>query len=239
MSSNFVVKARNFEGPLDLLLELIEEHKLSISEISLATISDEYIHYLEIIGVHNRESLSQFISVAATLMLIKSRTLLPELALTEEEEGNIDELEQRLRAYAEIKEASKKIESLFLVSPLFHTKHNPIMVPVFTPDNIVTKELLRECIITILHELPKQDILPEAKVKRTLDIKDIIENLVERVRNQMKIPFSSLISDKEVSERKSLIVVHFLALLELMKFGNISVGQTEEFGEIMIESQQL
>jgi len=239
MSNNFVVKARNFEGPFELLLELIEEHKLSISEISLATISDEYIHYLEIIGVRNRESLSQFISVAATLMLIKSRTLLPELVLTEEEEGNIDELEQRLRAYAEIKEASKKIESLFLVSPLFHTKHNPITVPVFTPDNIATKELLRECITTILHELPKQDILPEAKVKRTLDIKDIIENLVERVRNQMKIPFSSLISDKEVSERKSLIVVHFLALLELMKFGTISVGQTEEFGEIMIESQQL
>lgn len=239
MSSDFVVKARNFEGPLDLLLELIEEHKLSISEISLAIISDEYIHYLEIIGVRDRESLSQFISVAATLMLIKSRTLLPELALTEEEEGNIDELEQRLRAYAEIKEASKKIESLFLVSPLFHTKHNPVVVPVFTPDSFVTKELLRACITTILHELPKQDILPEAKVKRTLDIKDIIENLVERVRNQMKIPFSSLISDKDVSERKSLIVIHFLALLELMKYGTISVGQNEEFGEIMIESQQI
>jgi len=239
MPSDFVVKARNFEGPLELLLELIEEHKLSVNELSLATISDEYIHYLEIIGVRDRESLSQFISVAATLMLIKSRTLLPELALTEEEEGNIDELEQRLRAYAEIKEASKKIESLFLVSPLFHTKHSPRVIPVFTPDNAITKELLRTCITTILHELPKQDTLPEAKVKRTLDIKDIIESLLERVRTQMKIPFSSLISDKEVSERKSLIVVHFLALLELMKYGTISVGQNEEFGEIMIESQQI
>ena len=239
MPSDFVVKARDFEGPLDLLLELIEEHKLSISEISLATISDEYIHYLEIIGVRDRESLSQFISVAATLMLIKSRTLLPGLALTEEEEGNIDELEQRLRAYAEIKEASKKIDSLFLVSPLFHTKHAPTIIPVFTPDISITRALLHECITKILHELPKQDVLPEAKVKRTLDIKDIIESLVERVRTQMKIPFSSLISDKEVSERKSLIVVHFLALLELMKYGTISVGQSEEFGEIMIESQQI
>lgn len=239
MSSDFVVKARDFEGPLELLLELIEEHKLSINEVSLSTISDEYIRYLETIGVRDRESLSQFISVAATLMLIKSRTLLPGLALTEEEEGNIDELEQRLRAYAEIKEASKKIESLFLVSPLFHTKHTPVVIPVFTPDKQVTQELLRECIIKILHELPKQESHPEAKVKRTLDIKDIIESLVERVHGQMKVPFSSLISDKEISERKSLIVVHFLALLELMKYGTISVGQNEEFGEIMIESQQI
>lgn len=239
MSSDFVVKARDFEGPLDLLLELIEEHKLSVNELSLSTISDEYIRYLETIGVRDRESLSQFISVAATLMLIKSRTLLPEIALTEEEEGNICELEQRLRAYAEIKEASKKIESLFLKFPLFHTKHSPVSIPVFTPDYSVTQRLLHQCINTILHELPKQDNLPEAKVKRTLDIKDVIESLVERVRSHMKVPFSSLISDKEVSERKSLIVVHFLALLELMKYGSISVGQTEEFGEIMIESQQI
>ncbi len=239
MSSDFVVKARDFEGPLELLLELIEEHKLSVNEVSLATISDEYIRYLETIGIRDRESLSQFIAVAATLMLIKSRTLLPELALTEEEEGSIDELEQRLRAYAEIKEASKKIDSLFLKFPLFHTKHSPRTVPVFTPDASITQVLLQECINTILHELPKQDALPEAKVKRTLDIKDVIESLVARVRGQMKVPFSSLISDKEVSERKSLIVIHFLALLELMKYGTISVGQTEEFGEIMLESQSI
>lgn len=237
MNSDFVVKARNFEGPLDLLLELIEEHKLSINEVSLATISDEYIRYLEVIGIKDRESLSQFISVAATLMLIKSRTLLPELALTQEEEGNIDELEQRLRAYAEIKESSKKIQELFLVTPLFHTRHSPLVVPVFTPDTITTKEVLRQCIVSVLHELPKQDIHPETKVKRTLDIKDVIESLVERVRLQMKVPFSSLISNKELGERKSLVVVHFLALLELMKYGSILVDQSEEFGEIMIESQ--
>lgn len=239
MPSDFVVKARDFEGPLELLLELIEEHKLSINEVSLSTISDEYIRYLETIGVKDRESLSQFISIAATLMLIKSRTLLPGLTLTEEEEGNIDELEQRLRAYAEIKDASKKIESLFLVSPLLHTKHTAVVTPIFTPDTQVTRELLRECITKLLHELPKQESHPEAKVKRTLDIKDVIESLVERVRGHMKVPFSSLISDKEVSERKSLIVVHFLALLELMKYGTIAVGQSEEFGEIMIESQNV
>ena len=239
MPSDFVVKARDFEGPLELLLELIEEHKLSVNEISLSTISDEYIRYLETIGVRDRESLSQFISVAATLMLIKSKTLLPGLVLTEEEEGNIDELEQRLRAYAEVKEASKKIEKLFLVSPLFHTGHTSVVVPIFTPDKQVTQELLRECITKLLHELPKQELHPEAKVKRTLDIKDVIESLVERVRGHMKVPFSSLISNKEVSERKSLIVVHFLALLELMKYGTLLVGQSEEFGEIMIESQNV
>ena len=126
-----------------------------------------------------------------------------------------------------------------MVSPLFHTKHTGVVIPIFTPDKQVTRELLRECVTKLLHELPKQELHPEAEVKRTLDIKDVIESLVERVRGHMKVPFSSLISDKEVSERKSLIVVHFLALLELMKYGTISVGQSEEFGEIMIESQNV
>lgn len=239
MSSDFVVKARDFEGPLEILLELIEGHKLSINEVSLATISDEYIRFLETIGVRDRESLSQFISVAATLMLIKSRTLLPNLTLTEEEEGSIDELEQRLRAYAEIKEASKHIERNFLRSPLFHTKHSPTILPIFTPDKTLTKAVLRECIVSVLHELPKQESHPEARVQKTLDIKDVIESLVERVRNQMKLPFSSLISNKEIAERKSVIVVHFLALLELMKHGTVAVDQDKEFGEIMIESQHV
>lgn len=238
MSSDFVVKARNFEGPLDLLLELIEEHKLSINEVSLATISDEYIRYLEVIGIKDRESLSQFISVAATLMVIKSRTLLPELTLTQEEEGNIDELEQRLRAYAEIKEASKKIQDLFLSSPLFHTHHKPTITPLFTPDASITKSSIHACIQSLLNELPKQEIHPQARVKRVLDIKDIIESLVQRIRTQIKLPFSSLISGKELEEKKSFIVVHFLALLELMKYGEISVDQDNEFGEIMIESTE-
>lgn len=236
--SDFVVKARDFEGPLDLLLELIEERKLSINEVSLASISDEYIRYLETVGVRDRESLSQFISVAATLMLIKSRSLLPELALTEEEEGSIDDLEKRLRVYAEIKSGSQIIARLFQKKQLFKTHFSPHYTPIFTPDSTITQELLKECVLSMLRELPKQESHPEAKVRRTLDIKDIIESLVDRVRMHMKISFSELVSTKELHEKKTLIVVHFLALLELLKLGGIQASQTEEFGEIMIESEQ-
>lgn len=237
--SDFVVKARDFEGPLELLLQLIEEHKLSINEVSLAKISDEYIRYLENVGIRDRESLSQFISVAATLMLIKSRSLLPELVLTEEEEGNIDELEQRLVAYAEIKKGADTISELFQVRPLYTSLFIPSPVVVFTPDTAVSQDVLRTCITTLLHELPKQESHPEAKVKRTLDIKDVIETLLSRVRAHMSIPFSKLLTDTELHERKNLIVIHFLALLEILKYGEITAQQNEEFGEIMIKSEQV
>lgn len=237
MEGAFIVKATDFEGPLDLLLELIESHKFSINQVSLSLITDEYIQFLETVGVRDRDALSQFISVAATLMLIKSRTLLPELMLTEEEEGNIDELERRLLAYAEVRELTKNINTRFNVAPRFGTKHTPRRVPIFTPDVHVTKPSMYQTLLTLLTALPVQEILPETRVRKTIDIKDVMENLIGRIRSQMKISFARLVDGSDIVERKTSIVVHFLALLELMKLGNMDVSQEESFSDIMIESQ--
>ena len=237
MEGAFIVKASDFEGPLDVLLELIESHKFSINQVSLSLITDEYIQFLETVGVRDRESLSQFISIAATLMLIKSRTLLPELMLTEEEEGNIDELERRLLAYAEIRALTKNISTRFNVAPRFGTKYVSVRIAIFTPDIHVTKSSMYQTLLTLLTALPAQEILPETRVLKTIDIKDVMENLMERIQSQIKISFARLVEGGDIVERKTSIVVHFLALLELMKLGTMDVSQEESFSDIMIESQ--
>lgn len=232
----FIVRASDFEGPLELLLDLIENRKMSINQVSLAIITEEYVHFLETVGVHDRESLSHFIAVAATLMLIKSRTLLPGLALTEEEEGNIDELERRLRAYAEIRECTKKISELYNVTPRFGTKRTPIRMPVFMPDQETNIHVLVQLATTLISAIPMQEILPEVKVSRSIDMRDVMESLVDRIRTQMNTSFAYLVETSEIKERKISIVVHFLALLELMKLGTMNVSQDVAFNDILIQT---
>src|SRR5574343_317549 len=102
----FQLKTESFEGPLELLLSLIEDKKLHVSEISLAQVTEEYLQYLgnftEVPGEQRVTTLSdrsQFVAVAATLILIKARSLLPTMELSDEETESIDDLTERLRLY--------------------------------------------------------------------------------------------------------------------------------------------
>src|ERR1035437_2753511 len=109
----FTIKTQSFEGPLDLLLDLIEKRKLFINDISLAQVTDDFIsHIKQGTGVSMGES-AHFILVASTLLLIKSKSLLPDLNLTDEEQGDISDLERRLKMYKCIKEASVHVRRLF------------------------------------------------------------------------------------------------------------------------------
>ena len=115
--NTYKVKTGSFEGPLELLLSLIEERKLFVNEISLAEVTNDYIaHIRSFSDMENGKRIadvSYFILIASTLILIKSKSLLPSLSLNEEEEANITDLEQRLRLYQIIKTASIDIKSNF------------------------------------------------------------------------------------------------------------------------------
>ncbi|MDE2172553.1 MAG: segregation/condensation protein A, partial [Patescibacteria group bacterium] len=101
----FTVKTQTFEGPLDLLLDLIEKRKFFISDISLAKVTDDFITHIKQFENMPMGESAHFILVASTLLLIKSKSLLPELALSVEEQGDIRDLETRLKIYKRIKEA--------------------------------------------------------------------------------------------------------------------------------------
>jgi segregation and condensation protein A len=105
----YKVKIEQFEGPLDLLLSLIEEQKLDIVKLSLATVTDQYLEHIKNNKEIHLENLSDFLSVAAKLILIKSKALLPLLKLTDEEEEEIEDLTEKLKEYKKFKEVSLKI----------------------------------------------------------------------------------------------------------------------------------
>jgi segregation and condensation protein A len=109
----YVVKAGSFEGPLEVLLDLIEARKLFINEISLASVTNEYLSYVRTLGGKNLPDATDFVVVAATLVLIKSRSLLPNLELTVDEKEKIIDLEARLKMYALVREIGEDIKTRF------------------------------------------------------------------------------------------------------------------------------
>jgi chromatin segregation and condensation protein Rec8/ScpA/Scc1 (kleisin family) len=134
----YSVKTPVFEGPLDLLLDLIEKRKLFVSDVSLSQVTDDFIAYIESHEEFPISESAEFIVVASTLMLLKSRSLLPSLELTEEEEGSIEDLERRLKIYARVKELSVEIRKIFGKQIIFEKLPSKKEVIVFSPDKKTT-----------------------------------------------------------------------------------------------------
>lgn len=225
-----------YEGPLELLLELIEKRKLLINDISLAQVADLYIA-----RVNNMEELpvgetADFVALAATLLLIKSRSLLPSLALTDEESHDIKELEYRLALYQLVKEASGGIRKAFGSSVLYEGER-PEAEPVFVPDLRLTPETLLEAARVLMQGFPQALELPKVNVKKIVSLEEMIGQLHERVSTAMRLSF------KEFSgfgkRERAEVVVSFLALLELVKQGILKATQDKEFGDITLESDSV
>jgi len=128
---SYIVKARHcenrekiFEGPLDLLLDLIERQKLKITEVSLAEVADQFLAYLEKADNIELGQLADFLAVASKLILIKSKALLPMLELTEEEEEDIEELKWRLEEYKKFKKAAAKIGAIDREGKMFYSRQS-------------------------------------------------------------------------------------------------------------------
>ncbi|MDO8430453.1 MAG: segregation/condensation protein A, partial [Candidatus Taylorbacteria bacterium] len=133
MPDAFKIKTPDFEGPLDLLLNLVEKRKLFINDISLSQVTDDFIAYIQSFPAMPIADSAQFILIASTLLLIKSKSLLPSLTLTEEEEEGIHDLETRLKIYQRIKDASVNIKDLFGKKIFFSQSQSRSIEPIFSP----------------------------------------------------------------------------------------------------------
>lgn len=235
----FTVKLDRFEGPYMKLLELIEERKLSITEISLVSVADEYIAYIKALGEKNLIDMSQFVVVASTLMLMKAKSLLPGVTYTEEEEKQVHDLEYKLELYALLADASQKIKSVHKKKPLFSRERISYKdEAVFVPDSRVTKEMLQSIAELTLATfvLPKQ--LVKVAVETALRIEHVIESLLTRVRSMQSVSLQSLAEGaKTVEERKKLLIVNFIALLELVRSGAIMAEQSADGGDISLSNK--
>lgn len=233
----FTVKLDRFEGPYTKLLELIEGRKLSITEISLVSVADEYIAYIRTLGERNLVDISQFIVVASTLMLMKAKSLLPGVTYTEEEEKQVHDLEYKLELYAMLADASQRIKNVYMKQPLFSRDRVSYKGgAVFVPDTRVTKEMLQTIATLTLASFVTPKALVKVAVETALRIENVIESLLTRVRSMQSVTLKSLADGaKTIEERKKLLIVNFIALLELVRSGAIMAEQSDG-GDISISS---
>ncbi|MFZ2038779.1 MAG: ScpA family protein [Minisyncoccia bacterium] len=228
----FKIKQESFEGPLDLLLSLIEKRKLFINDISLSKVADDYVAYVREIGNFSIADSANFILIASTLILIKSKSLLPQLNLTEEEQADVSDLERRLKIYQRMKELSVHIKEKFgekiIFAPLTRKSE-----PVFSPDETMTIVNLIGAMREVIKNLPKKEKLPQLVVKKVISLEETIENLTKRIQSSFKMSFNDFAKNQK---EKVNIIVSFLAMLELVKEGIINVRQERHFEDIQMES---
>jgi segregation and condensation protein A len=234
---DFKVKTHVFEGPLHLLLDLIEKRKLFINDISLAKVADDFISYVNELEQFPIAESAQFILIASTLLLIKSKSLLPSLDLTDEEQISIHDLEERLKLYQHIRDVSVHIKDRFGKKIIFQKNPLKDIKPVFSPDESMTIPALLLSIHGVLENLPKKEFLPKVIVRKVVSLEEMIGSLTERIKRSMKMSFKDFA--KVGKEEKVHVIVSFLAMLELVKQGVILVSQEKDFEDINIESQAI
>jgi segregation and condensation protein A len=231
----FTIKLDRFEGPYTKLLELIESRKLSITEISLVTVSDEYIAYIKTLDQKNIVDISQFIVVASTLMLMKAKSLLPGVVYTEEEEKQVHDLEYKLELYALLASSSTHIRTYFGKQILYSRPYFKPTTQVFVPDERVTPVFLQSIASLTLMSFVTPKALVKVTVEQALRIEHVIESLLERVKTAQSLSLQSMISkDAPQEEQKKSLIVNFIALLELLRAGAIQASQHEDGGDIVI-----
>lgn len=237
MPAAHVVKTSVYEGPLDLLLELIEKRKLLINDISLAAVTDDYIAHVNAMPELPVGETAEFVALAATLLLIKSRSLLPTLSLSEDESRDIKELEYRLALYQIIKEAARGTGEALRQAPLWEGSA-PEPEPLFIFDPSVTAASLRAAAQALIDGFPATLALPKVAVKKIVSLEEVIEKLATRVSSAFRLSFKEFagVDKARDAEAKHGVIVSFLAILELVKQGIIKAHQNDHFSDITLES---
>ncbi len=232
VASPYSIKTEHFEGPLELLIELVEKRKLLINNISLAEVTDEYIAKVSEMQEQSLPNTAQFITLAATLLLIKSKSLLPVLELTDEEETTIHDLEDRLRQYQIYRDIAQGLQAEFGSTMMYEPEYTPPREPLFLPDTFCNPDALAEAMERIITNLPKPQVKQVATVKQTITLEEMMDNLRHRIERQVKTSFFKM--KAEEPEHKN-VIVGFLAILELFKQGNLIITQVTKFEDIEIE----
>jgi len=239
----YEIKLEEFSGPLDKLLELIEAKEMEITTLSLADVTIDFLNYAKSLGESvTPVFLSDFLVVAAKLVFIKSKSLIPEIELSSEEEAEMVDLEERLKLYKEFSARSGGA-SIYL-SKLWDSKARSYSRKLFTglnsqgffyPSENLSQESLAQTAQKLMRDL--QRFAPEEiKVKNTIiKIEDKIKELLERWHDILHDTFSNLSQSKPKPE----VVALFLAVLHLLKAKEISVEQNQGFGDIILKKKQM
>jgi len=235
----YIVKAHNykdrkkiFEGPLDLLLELIEKEKLDVTEVSLAQVAGQFLDYLENSREISPQNLADFLLVAGKLILIKSKAILPMLELEKEEEEDIEELKARLKEYQKFKEILKEIIKLESRKKMFFSRQSYSGIKtIFCPPENISGSDLKNIFEDIIEKIPKFKSLPQETIKEIISMKDKIEDLKRSLSQRIEMTFKDATAGVKT---KVEVIVTFLAVLELVRKNIVIAEQADMFGDIKI-----
>lgn len=243
------VRLDAFEGPLDLLLHLINEAEVDIYDIPMIEITEQYLEYIHAMQELHLDVASEYLVMAATLIAIKSKMLLPKKEelyddemLYEEEEDPREELMNRLIQYRKYKEVAKELQEKEVERAFVHSKP-PIPLQTLLPD-VTRKEAMIEGVTINDMILAYKKMLVRLKYREPLEktvktqeysIEERMSELLVQLQNtKEKRTFSSLFVKRE----RSYIVITFLAILELMKKGKIVCTQQKNFSDIYISLKE-
>lgn len=221
-----------YKGPLETLLGLILEKKMEISLVSLAEVTGDFLNYVTALEEDPRyQSLvADFLVIASKLIFIKSKTLLPSLPLTEEEEEDIQNLESRLKLYKELKDAERHLESLWSEVPQMGTREFLMSSErVFFPPEKTTIESLRESMAKAYGELERMHAPVEKIAREVVNLKQKIKEVMARITAE-PLAFGEF---RKSASRTELVVL-FLAVLHLVRDQMLSVNQDKHFSEIFV-----
>ena len=228
--TGFSIKTDSYEGPFEVLLDLIEARKLLVNELALANITEDFIQHVRAQATFPVEETANFIQIAATLLLIKSKSLIPDLTLTEEENADVEDLKRRLAAYEKVRAAARELAHLFGKRVMVPAGERPPEVS-FAPSRDLSAAMLAEALARVLSAREAVKELPEVRVKPLVTIEEMMDRLAKRVESALTLSFKEFAgSNKEKVE----IIVSFLALLELVKQGAVAAEQYDTHGDIRI-----
>ena len=226
----YKVRLEEFEGPLDLLLFLIKKQEINIYDIPISKITEQYLAYITVLEFLNLELAGEFLVMAATLMRIKARLLLPRETADEEDiEDPRSELVQQLLEYQKFKQAASDLEAMEYQRRLLFVRPELEWEGAEPPEE--TDYNLFDLIIALKQVLDRAEERPMEIQVEEVTIEEKMEYLRERIEPGKRVPFASLFEEGADAME---IIVTFLALLELLRLGTFKFRQTKSFGTIHI-----
>ena len=237
-TNKYKIKLENFEGPLDLLVHLIDKNKMDIYDINLSEITDQYIEYLNKIEKMNLEVTSEFLVMASTLLYLKSKNLLPNQE-NDEQELTEEELLQRIIDYKKYKEITKMLKEMYQNSNtvIFKTPEQ-----IELPKQKLEKEYKKEIIVEIYADIIERSAerlnknaknIEKIAITETYTVAEKVKVMFKELLHNKKFVFNRLFPSKKCSRPE--IVTAFSGLLELSRRSKVLTSQPELFGDITVE----
>lgn len=234
-------KLENFEGPLDLLLTLIQKNKVSIYDIPIAEITEQYLEAIDGIEELNLDNASEFLVMASQLLYIKSKMLLPKTE-DEDEEDPREELARRLIEYQQYKEASRELrKSEFSTRHMVFREAENIDFPVPEYDVSHSTDELLSAFESILRrhmrrQKPEKRAFSQIVGREKVSVDDMVEKICKRLRRSGKIRFETLFGE---DDSKPEMIATFLAVLEMVKLGRLSADYDSEKKDFILTSRRV